>query len=130
MPSGGGAGRSKRGERTGLQPIGHEIVVLRDDEREPIARRPPVAFDDLDGVMRAGLERKRIHQPAEHEGGRDEAGEHQAAEPDLLARVVSGDDGEDERDEEGEQHQQDQVALQQVPLARHFFYHFRPTATS
>src|SRR6185295_5082189 len=66
------------------------------------------------------LQRERIHQPAEHEGRREEPAEHQAAEPELIARIVFGDDGEDERDEKREDGEKRQVAL----------HHLRPMAMS
>src|SRR5262245_53646491 len=54
---------------------------------------------------------KRKHQPADHDGDQHEADKHQPAEPELLASIVLGDDGEDERDEEGEQRHQDQMTV-------------------
>src|SRR2546421_142219 len=40
--------------------------------------------------METSAEGKRIHQPADDDADREEAGEHHAAEPRLLARVVFG----------------------------------------
>src|SRR5437773_6940075 len=65
------------------------------------------------------LERKRIHQPAEHERRQQKPAEQQAAEPNLFGHTVLRNDGEYERHEEREQGEEQEMALhQQMELGR------------
>src|SRR6266496_117645 len=59
------------------------------------------------------LERKRIHQPAEHERRQQKPAEQQAAEPKLFGHTVLRNDGEYERHEEREQGEEQDMALHQ-----------------
>jgi hypothetical protein len=55
---------------------------------------------------------RRIHQPAEHQRRGDEPGEHQTAQPQLLAHVILRDHREHERHEKREENEQDEMAPQ------------------
>jgi len=71
----------------------------------------PTAGGGATRLEKQTSERKREHQPAEHDRRHDEAGEEHAAEPQLLRRVVPGDEREDEGDEEREENEQEKVAV-------------------
>ena len=63
--------------------------------------------------------RKGIDQPAEHDGGGNEAPEHQRPATELLARFLTRQRGEDRGHRHGKEDQQQEVAA-----------HLRPTAIS
>src|SRR5262245_62141348 len=48
------AGFGKRGQRPGLQPVRHEVVVFRDDQREAESTAAPTAFDECHGGTYSG----------------------------------------------------------------------------
>ena len=52
---------------------------------------------------RVRSERKRKHQPTEHDGRHNESGEQHPAKTQLLGSLVPGNQGEDERDKEREE---------------------------
>src|SRR5947208_86928 len=78
----------------------------------------------------AVLQRKRIHQPAENDGRRDESCKHQSPEPHLMSRLVLGNHCEDDRDEKRKQDEKKDVAPHEGYFLRYFLRYFRPTATS
>jgi len=63
--------------------------------------------------LKAGArsERKRKHQPAEHDGRHDESGEQHPAKTQLLGGPVPRYQGEDERDKECEEREKKEVAV-------------------
>ena len=95
--------------------------------------------DDRDGAVtleeeivksHAVLQWKRIHQPAENDGRRNESCKHQSSEPHLMSRLVLGNHCEDDRDEKRKQDEKKDVAPHEGYFLRYFLRYFRPTATS
>src|SRR6476620_9569058 len=92
-------------------------MVRRRDQRKGLRRLNEVgrgteeSVSPVSSVVRFLSERKRKHQPPEHDGGHDEAGEQHAAEPELLRGLVPRDEREDERYEKREECQQEQVTV-------------------
>src|SRR5437899_9171980 len=88
-----------------------------------IATAPLCSRRRLSKDIARNLERKRPHQPAEHDRRRDEAREQHPAKPQLLPRIVLGERGEDERHEKRKDDEQEEVAVRHV-------HYLRPIATS